>query len=130
MIFDDPYVQVLTSLILTIVIEGALILLIKKKREYLGYSVLVNLITSPPLNLIVLKIEHSSVIPWTWFFIGGSTAPYVITLEIIVVLIEAVCYRAMTGMEMKKALGLSFVLNGVSYLAGIIAYTIYWEFFW
>lgn len=127
---NDPYVQVLTALILTIVIEGIAILLIKKKKEYLGYSVLVNLITNPPLNLIVLKIEHSNTIPWTWFFIGGSTAPYIITLEIIVVLIEAVCYNAMTGMGMKKALGLSFALNAISYLAGLLISWVYWEFFW
>ncbi|MBQ1422520.1 MAG: hypothetical protein IIY97_07125, partial [Firmicutes bacterium] len=57
MIFDQPYLVMLCALAITIVVEGIAILIIKRKKEYLGYSVLVNLITNPVVNLIILIVN-------------------------------------------------------------------------
>ncbi|MBQ1825383.1 MAG: hypothetical protein II113_02040 [Firmicutes bacterium] len=130
MIFDQPYLVMLCALALTIVVEGIAILIIKRKKEYLGYSVLVNLITNPVVNLIILIVNSIWGIWNIWFFSGDYISPYIIVLEIIVVLVEARCYRGMTGMAMKKALGLSLVLNALSFFVGIAAEYIYWEFIW
>ena len=128
--FSEEYLLIAGALILTILIEGITIYLIKKDRKYVGYSVLVNLITNPAVNLIVFRVNHDYWLWRRWFFRGEMVAPYIIVMEIIVVVIEAVCYRAMTGESMTKSLKLSFILNLISYVIGILLNAILWNFYW
>ncbi len=130
MIFSSPYITVLAALILTIIVEGAAILIIKRRKEYFGYSVLVNMITNPVINVTIMMVDN---IPAFWgsrFFTGYPIAPYVLVMEAAAVVVEAFCYRGMTGMAMKKALGLSLILNLLSFAAGLAAEAIYWESIW
>ena len=128
--FSEEYLLIAGALILTILIEGITIYLIKKDRKYVGYSVLVNLITNPAVNLIVFRVNHDYWLWRRWFFRGEMTAPYIIVMELLVVVIEAVCYRGMTGESMTKSLKLSFILNLTSYVIGIILNAVLWNFYW
>ena len=128
--FSEEYLLIAGALILTILIEGITIYLIKKDRKYVGYSVLVNLITNPAVNLIIFRVNHDYWLWRRWFFRGEMTAPYIIVMELLVVVIEAVCYRAMTGESMTKSLKLSFILNLTSYVIGIILNAVLWNFYW
>ena len=128
--YSEQYMLILGALVLTILVEGIAIYLIKKDRKYVGYSVLVNLITNPAMNLVILYVDNSFRLWRRWFFRGELIAPYVIVMEVAVVLIEALCYRGMTGMSMGKSLKLSLILNIISYVIGIIVNALLWNLYW
>ncbi|MBQ7703211.1 MAG: hypothetical protein IJT40_02430 [Firmicutes bacterium] len=127
---SEEYLLIFGALLLTILIEGVAIYLIKKDKRYVGYSVLVNLITNPAVNLVIFRVNHDFWLWRRWFFRGEMTAPYIIVMEIIVVVIEAVCYRAMTGESMTKSLKLSFILNLISYVLGLVLNSLLWNIYW
>ena len=121
--FLSPY---LLALILTLIIEGALCLLIKKSKDWLKFTCLVNLFTNPLLNAlytilndVFIKFELVVYIPLLLIF-----------LELLVWLSEAwLFYRfALTrDSEQKnpfssiyKAMLFSFVLNAVSCGTGLL----------
>jgi len=115
-----PYV---IALILTLIIEGALCLLIKKSRPWLKFTCLVNLFTNPLVNFIYALIFLTLTKHGT-----ARTAPhFLILLEIMVWLFESwLFYRFQTtqdrltaqsqpGSSMYNALLFSFILNAASY---------------
>lgn len=119
----SPY---LLALILTLIIEGVLCLLIKKSRDWLKFTCLVNLFTNPLLNALYALL-------WGAFIKSGLTAHIpllLIFLEILVWLSEAwLFYRfSLTRNNEKnkpvssiyKAFLFSFVLNAASYGTGLL----------
>ena len=99
-------------LVVTITVEGVIILLKYGRREYAYYSLLCNILTNPMLNLLL------------YLLIGqlGSEIylPVLVILEIIVVFVEAYIYKILCNFSKKEALKLSLVLNISSYLIGLI----------
>lgn len=106
-----PFLVILCHLILTILIEGAVIALWLKSKEAVVGSVYVNVLTNPPLNLILMLLIGKELSVEMVAFIR-------IVLEIAVVFIEALAYKAMLRISFMKALWMSFVLNLVSFAAG------------
>ena len=120
--FLSPY---LLALILTLIIEGGLCLLIKRSKDWLKFTCLVNLFTNPLLNAlytilsdVFIKFELVVYIPLLLIF-----------LELLVWLSEAwLFYRfALTRDEEQKPvpsiykpLAFSFVLNAVSFVIGLL----------
>ena len=108
-----PYLVILCQLVFTILIEGSVMIVWKFSKEALGYSVLANLMTNPPLNLLLLYLSTRGI----GLF---ATLGIRLGLEIIVILAEALAYMGMMKLDIKKALGISLVLNLVSFGTGEI----------
>ena len=116
-----PYIVILSQLILTILIEGAFILVWKNSMEVLGYSVLANLMTNPPLNLVLLYLIQTGTS-------SVSILKVTALLEIAAVIAEALAYKGMMKLNFKKALGMSLVLNLTSYVLGTVLGMLgYWK---
>ena len=105
------YLGFLRAFLLTLVVEGVAILVIFKRKKYVYYSVLCNLLTNPALNLLL----SVSVI----FFGAGAYYPVLVPAEIVVVFVEAAVYDYICGFGMKKAVMVSAFLNMISFAAGI-----------
>ena len=106
-----PYLVILCQLLFTVLIEGSVMIVWQNSKEALGYSVLANLMTNPPLNLVLLYmatcrmgIEETLIIR--------------ITLEVLVVVAETLAYKGMMNLNFKKAFAISLVLNLVSFIIG------------
>ena len=108
-----PYLVILCQLVFTVLLEGSVMVVWQYSKEALGYSVLVNLMTNPPLNIILLLMagQGPGIIP---------TMAVRICLEILIVIIEAIAYMGMMKIDIKRALTISFVLNLVSFGVGEI----------
>lgn len=100
------------NLLLTCLMEGSVIGFLYRRKDYIYYSVLCNILTNPALNLIVILIVQLA--GDTWY------KPSVILLEIVVVWIEAFVYKMLCQFSLKKAFILSLGLNSFSYVAGVI----------
>lgn len=94
--------------LLTIIIELPLLLLFFKEQWKLA------LLTGLFLNFFTWPLLH--------FFVY-TTSINVNMLELGVALIEAVGYRIFLQTGWKKALGVSFLLNGLSYGIGLLIHT-------
>ena len=128
----SPY---LLALILTLIIEGVLCLLIKKSKDWLKFTCLVNLFTNPLLNALY-------AILWSTF-IKFELVVYIplllIVLELLVWLFEAwLFYRFSLTRDteqnkpvssMYKALAFSFVLNAVSCGIGVLLLLLFITFY-
>jgi len=99
-------------LIITIVVEGILILLWYARWDYAYYSILCNIITNPMLNLLLYLL--------IWGLGSKFYIPALVMLEIIVVFVEAYIYKILCNFTKKEAFKLSLVLNISSYLIGLI----------
>lgn len=106
-----PYLVILCQLLFTVLIEGSVMIVWQNSKEALGYSVLANLMTNPPLNLVLLYmatcrmgIEETLIIR--------------IALEVLVVAAETLAYKGMMNLNLKKAFAISLVLNLVSFIIG------------
>ncbi len=116
-----PYIVILSQLILTILIEGAFVLVWKNSTEILGYSVLANLMTNPPLNLALLYLIQTGTS-------SVSILKVTALIEIAAVIAEALAYRGMMKLDFKKALGMSLALNLTSYVLGTVLGMLgYWD---
>jgi len=102
----------LWSLLLTFIIEGLAVLVIYRRKEYVYYSVLCNLLTNPALNLLLAVSVR---------VLGGSAYyPALVVLEPAVVLVEAAVYDYICGFGMRKSVTLSVILNVLSFTAGAV----------
>ena len=102
------------ALLLTIVIEGLLLLLVTRSKQWVLQSVYCNLVTNPILNLILFFVRSH---------IGDAAETALIAvLEISVVFSEALLYRAMSGEKVGKCLLLSLAANAASYLSGLVIF--------
>lgn len=114
-----PYLIILCQLVFTILIEGSVMIVWKSSKEALGYSALANLMTNPPLNLILL---------WLTFKGAGLFASISVRLglEIAAVAAEAFAYKGMMKTDIKNAFAISLVLNLVSFgfgeIFGVLGY--------
>lgn len=105
-------IKLAAAFLLTIITEGALIMLITRTPRSLYYCFLCNLMTNPLLNA-------ASAVIYSVF----GLIPYYIALaalEICAVFAEAAAYRALLKISMKKALALSLILNAASFAAGLL----------
>ncbi|OPZ93854.1 MAG: hypothetical protein BWY74_00973 [Firmicutes bacterium ADurb.Bin419] len=106
------YIIVVVNLLLTCIFEGIIIFFLFRKREYVYYSFLCNMLTNPVLNLLLIFLyrifRHNS------YYVG------LIILELMFVLVEAYVYTLLCNFKVQKALLLSFLLNGVSYALGTV----------
>ena len=102
--------QLLLSLTLTILIElGVLWLLMERRRKVLALSVVINVLTNIPLNLVVLHV--------------GYSAMTVLIGELIVLFVEALWYFIFIR-DIHKALIYSLLCNAVSFLIGLLGQTV------
>jgi hypothetical protein len=104
----------LNALILTIVVESTVILILTRylynKRNYAD-------------AITVSIIASALTLPYFWYILPSyihQRLPYVITGELIIVLIEAVLYWRLLKLEPKHALITSFLANCSSIIAGIL----------
>ena len=111
----NPIFILLRNLLLTVLIEGALVLVFVRKSETLYHSVLVNMLTNPLINLIL--ILWASYVP-----LPAEPYYYIATafLEIAVVITEWILYYKMVDFGVKKAFFTSFALNAASYSFGLL----------
>lgn len=116
-----PFLVLLCQLLLTILVEGAVIVIIYKSKEILRDSLFVNLLTNPPLNLTLMLLSGTGLAL-------GVMLTVRIGLEIAVVFIEAIAYKHMLGNGFKKAFWMSLILNLTSFIVGeVIGMAGYWK---
>ncbi len=108
-----PYLVILCQLVFTILIEGSVMIVWQNSKEALGYSVLANLMTNPPLNLLLLYLAGQGVGIY-------ATMGIRVGLEVLVIAAEALAYRGMMKIGIKNAIRISLVLNLVSFGIGEI----------
>lgn len=104
--------DIIKALILTIIIEGVVILIIRKNFIFLIYSIIINIITNVSLNLIVNEFVNSDL--WKYIIV-------VVILEIAVLFVEAIVYNIKIK-KFPKALLLSLILNLASLSFGFLMY--------
>lgn len=106
------YKHFLINLAATLLVEGVIVALWFRRRDYVYYSVLCNLLTNPALNLLLLGI--------VWL-VGDWYYPAVlIALEILAILVEAWVMRLLCGFRPAKALLVSGIVNAGSLLTGML----------
>lgn len=104
--------EIIKALILTILIEGIVILIIKKNFVFLIYSIIINIITNVSLNLIVNQFVNSEL--WKYIVVVAA-------LEIVILFVEALIYNIKIK-KYTKALLLSLILNLASLSFGFLMY--------
>lgn len=104
----------LPPLLITIAVECTLVFAVFRKTQYSYYVFLLNVLTNPLLNFIMI----------IYFSYMGMTHYYLLlySLETVVVITEGLLFGKMSGIKVWKALILSLVLNASSYLGGLIIF--------
>lgn len=101
------------SLLLTIVIEGIVALCWGlRSRKKLQLVLLVNILTNPAAVLVYWLYQ---------VYVGGTSLPVQIVIEIVVVAVEAWIYRGFAGekdFQMKRPVLFAIVANGLSWGMG------------
>lgn len=98
--------QISLALLLTVLIEGLVLLLLgEKRRRVLLSSVVINIFTNVPLNLIIRHV--------------GMSVTAVAVGEAVVVAVEALWYYFFVRRASQAAV-YSLLCNGVSFLTGVI----------
>ena len=110
--FHISIILFLLYLLLTIAVEGAAILIIFRRKKYVYYSVLCNLLTNPTMNLLL----KTSV----WLLGSGVYFYAMVLLELAVVAVEAYVYYYICGFGLRKSAILSAFLNALSFAAGLL----------
>lgn len=106
----ESIAPILLALVATILIEIAVLLLLgEKRRKVIIASVVINIITNVPLNIISQ-------------YAGLSTAG-VIVGELVVVAVEALWYYLFIR-KASQALVYSLLCNAISFLVGLICTTL------
>ena len=102
--------QLLIALILTILIElGVLWLLMERRRNVLVLSVVINVLTNVPINIVVMHLGYSTMT--------------VLIGELLVFIIEALWYLIFIR-DIRKAFIYSLLCNAVSFLLGLLGQTV------
>ena len=112
LISDLPKVM-LISLTLTLVFEVGLALILKYRGKDILNVVLVNILTNPLLNSVIVAINY---------YYGLKTRNVCLfILEIVVVIVEGFIYQKYLKRRVINGFLLSLILNLVSYGLGILA---------
>jgi len=99
-------------LILTILIEGAVALILGYRKTDLLFTMLVNIMTNPVVVVSTFLVG---------FFFGNKVrTPVEITEEILVVIIEGFVYYKVMDRKKINPFLLSLILNGASYGMGFV----------
>jgi len=106
------YLEFLWTLLLTIIIESAAILVIFRRKKYIYYSVLCNLLTNPAMNLLLAASIATLG--------AGAYYPTLVIAELAVIFVEAAVYKYICGFGVKKSVMLSTFLNALSFTTGIL----------
>ena len=102
------------ALIPTILIELAVLLLLRERRKrVLASSVVVNVLTNVPLNLYIYYVSDS--------------IPALLLGEVIVVLVETLWYYVFIR-ELSRSFTYSILCNAISFLTGLFAQILYYFF--
>jgi hypothetical protein len=102
------------NLLLTSLIEGIIIYLLYRKKDFVYYSLLCNMLTNPAMNLLLFFA--TKVFGYGYYYLNLTV------LEIIVVLVEAFIYRLLGNLKTSKSLMLSALLNLTSFIFGLLVY--------
>lgn len=110
-------ISLIVSLLVTIIIELIVARLFgfRKKHELL-VVVLINLITNPVLNYLILLKNYTATNYQTEAF-----SPFVVVLEIIIVIIEWLLLRFALNNKSTKLFLFSLVANACSFLMPVIS---------
>ena len=103
--------HLLICLCVTVTAEGLVMRLLSRSRRFVYYSLLVNLLTNPALN--VLLIVAASLLD------ASAYIPVLITLELLAIAVEALVYRKLCDYSTGKAFAISTLLNAVSFALGL-----------
>ena len=111
----NPFFIIVRNLLLTVLIEGVLVLVFVRKSETLYHSVLVNMLTNPVVNLAL--IFWGSFVP-----LPAAPYYYIATafLAVAAVIPEWIPYYKMGDFALKKAFFASFFLNAASFFFGFL----------
>ena len=111
----NPFFIIVRNLLLTVLIEGVLVLVFVRKSETLYHSVLVNMLTNPVVNLALIFWGSFVPLPAVPYY-------YIATafLEVAAVIMEWVLYYKMGDFALKKAFFASFFLNAASFFFGFL----------
>ena len=110
----SPLSSLLFPLLATIVIElGVLWFLRERRAKVLWASVVINVLTNVPLNLIMLHLPHPTPII------------YIVIGELSVVLVETLCYYALLR-SWRQAAIYSVLCNAISFLTGLLVQMVYY----
>ncbi len=111
----NPFFLLIRNLLLTVLIEGLLVLVFAKRRSTVFHSVLVNMLTNPLVNLCLMIFVSAAIIPMVPYY-----AIFVAFLELAAFITEAILYNKMGDFSIKKAFLASFLLNAVSFSFGFL----------
>ena len=102
----------LPPLLLTIAVECTLVFAIYRKPRYMYYVLLLNILTNPLLNFIMIM----------YFSYAGMSGYYLLiySLEVLVVVCEGLLFARMAGKKIGEALLVSLALNAGSYISGLL----------
>ena len=112
------YLSFFGSLLVTIIVEGAAVLFIFRRKGFVDTkkvvytSVYCNLLTNPALNLLLLVFVHQ--------FGEGAYIPALILLELAAVFVEAAVYQYLCRFGMLLSVLLSAFLNVLSFASGFV----------
>lgn len=106
------YRHVLFNLAATLLVEGVIVALWFRRRDYVYYSALCNLLTNPALNLALVCVVRFAGL--TYY------AAALIALEALAVLIEAWVFKRLCDFSPAKAALVSCAVNAASFLTGLM----------
>ena len=104
----------LPPLLLTIAVECTLVFAIYRNTRYMYYVLLLNILTNPLLNFIML----------IYFSYVGMSGYYLLlySLEVAVVISEGLIFSKLSDKKIWEALLVSLALNIGSYLSGLLTF--------
>ena len=109
--------KLILALILTIILEVLIAISFNyRKKSELLTIVLINVITNPLLNYLLLVNSYFNLVSMNIFIL--------IFLEVIVVIVEWMLLRYALRQNPKKLLILSVVMNATSFLVGLLLFGI------
>ena len=111
----NPLFLLIRNLLLTVLAEGVLVLVFTKNKSTVYHSVLVNMLTNPLVNLVLMA--WAAFVPFSEdFYYYMLTA----VLEVSAVAAEWILYYKMEDFGLKKAFFASLSLNTASYFLGVL----------
>ena len=106
--------ELLIALVMTVLTEGAVILMLTRSWERVQHSLWCNLVTNPTVNLLLLFLRPVLSSP--------AERAVIAVLEIAVVISEAFLYRAMERDPFSRCFFRSLAANAVSFLSGFLIF--------
>ena len=111
----NPALIILRNLLLTVLVEGVLVLVFIKRRKTFYHSVLVNMATNPLVNLMLILWASFVTLPTVPYYYFATAI-----LEVAAVITEWILYYKMGDFGIKKALLASLMLNAASFSFGLL----------